>query len=340
MNYCEGAAHGLAAAFTGYYHVNALTVSSSQPHVDINGRGSGYRLSASTQTSTSYVLPNTNDRWMHIAWKHAGSTQTLLVASFRRGGTTQLSIEVNGSGYLVVRRGAYGSGTVLTNTVANPPIVAVGVWNWFWIEYIADTVAGRVRIYQNGVTSPVYDTSVTNTANAGVAGWDQFAWVTDGGGFSPIWGDLVTFTDAEKTAIFGATFPELYIPAVVPTGIDTNTFVSGTFTDVDEIPWSTADYAAANAIGQELILSNTGLSYTPPSVYAVANTWYMERDGSITTTQSRFKSGAANVTGSAVAGIGSAQYTERQEFFPYNPDGSIVWTWGAVTSSKFGTKTV
>jgi hypothetical protein len=242
---------------------------------------------------------------------------------------------VSSTGVLSIRRGDALTGTVLVSTAAATVPPTGGLWSDYWFDAVADTVAGRIRVWRNGLL--IADTGVTNTANTGVAGWDQLGWWSVPVTGTNVWiADIVTYTDAEYTALFGSARPELYIPGVVPTSDDTNTFVSGTYTSVDEIPWSTADTVNANAVGQELIMGNSGLAWTPPAVYGIANTWYQERDGAVASMASRLKSGAANVTGSAVTPSAGAVYSERQDFYAQNPDGTVNWTWAAVTAAKAG----
>ena len=326
---CEGFAHGLTAAFTGYWNLVGFNLAGSSQHQSIAGYGSGYMANVNANFCITPTL-TAGEQWLYLAWhsNSIGPSDAKYIANFRLSGVDQVTVETNSSGFIVVRRGAPFSGTILATSAT---AVSSGVWHWFWIDCVADTVAGRVRVYLDGNSTPVVDTGITNTAGSGSAGWNQIRWL-----YYLFLADIATFTDAEKTALFGATFPEIYIPGVVPTSDDTNTFVSGGFAQVDEIPWSTADTANANAVGQELILGGSGLSWTPPAVYFAANTWYQERDGTVTSMASRLKSGAANVTSAAVASTAITQFSERQVFYPQNPDGPANWTWATFTAAKFG----
>jgi hypothetical protein len=336
----EGFAHGLKAALTGYWPVVGTgTIQSVQKHQDINGRGSGYALqmSAGQGEHRTYVFP-VGERRLCIAWrKDSAILVEEPVVVFNRGGAANFTVTVTTAGAITLRRGAVGGTLLATST---PGAVTFDTWHWFWIDLIADTgVAGSASVRLDGNTTPAVSIAGANTANTGTAGWDQLTWTPQGGGGTMWITDIVSYTEAEYTALFAGTYPELFIPGVPPTSDDTNTFVSGGFAQVDEIPWTTADTANANANGQELIMANLGLAWTPPAVYGAANTWYMERDGVVIAMQSRLKSGAADVTGTAVTSLGAGLYAERQDFYARNPDGTIPWTWAAILAAKFGVKT-
>jgi hypothetical protein len=109
--------------------------------------------------------------------------------------------------------------------------------------------------------------------------------------------DIVTYTDIEKLAFAASgVYPELFIPIIVPTSDDTNTFSSGGFAAVDELPWSSADYAESLTAGQELILNVTGLAWTPTAVRGLGVSSWLARDGVINQFGGILKSGSVQIT--------------------------------------------
>ena len=333
MLFCEGFGHGLMDAFNGYWstpNVGAFVLSSSVKHQDVLGNGSGYSLRTAGffDVSTTHAFGD-GDMWVHVAMKCDSNSYSIL--KFLRNGENQASITVD-SGIINLRLGNF-DGTILASSL---PVIVSNTWHYYWIKLDAQS-SGSMEVYVNGNTTPAVTFS-GDCQNATLTGWDQFSFR---GGFvvNVYWADVVTFSSAEKTAEFGTTYPELFIPAIIPTSDDVNDFTGG-YAEVDEIPWSSAEYATSTVIGDELIMNNTGLGWTPSSVHGVAITTYLTRSGSIYSFQPRLKSGLADFTGATFSPMAGGQYVQRQEMVQLNPDGSAQWTYSDVTSCKFGVKTV
>lgn len=335
MLFCEGFGHGLMSAFTGYWvspNIGGFTLSSSVRHVDAMGNGSGYSMRANGYYASNLThIFGDGDRWVHLAMRC--NTNTYSVIKFVRNGENQASVTID-SGIINIRIGDFASPIVASSL----PIIVTGTWYYFWIELDAQT-SGSMSVYVNGNPTPAVTFS-GNCKNATLSGWDQFNF--RGGDYLEVyWADIVTFSASEKTSEFGSAFPELFIPAIQPSNDDVNTFSSGGVGDVNEIPWSEAYYASSNAVSQELIVGNAGLSWTPSSVHGVAVTSYLTRSGSIYSFQPRLKSGSADITGSTFDPMAGGQYTQRQEIVQLNPDTTGKWIdMTSVLNVKFGVKTV
>lgn len=337
MNVCDGFAQGTISYLTGDWSMVTNVSFVPGGHQDVYGHGSGYYMDfPGVGTATTYAFSNT-EQYLHIA-VYVSSGSAAPIVTFNRSGSNQLSVVVDSAGTLTIRRGGV-SGTVLATSSVGA--VVGNVWHWFWVDLIADPAAGSCAVYMDGNSTPVATTiGAVNTAGTGTAGWDQLTWSAITAGFFRIT-DLVTYSSAEKAASFtGSPWPEMIIVGIPPTSDDTNTFNTGGFADVDEVPWAATDYAKADATGQELIFAHLGVAWTPPAVHGIAITFGAERAGGITNYQARLKSGGADVTSAAVPGVATGTFTQRQVMFQANPDaGTPQWNWTTVLALKFGVKT-
>lgn len=322
----------------------ALTVVSTRQHKDANGIGSNYAVQRTVGGATPDTTPlfGTGEDWTYSAvYADPGSTR-VNIAQFFRSGAATTTVGADPSTGIVTARFLGATGTVFATSAAG--LVSAGTYNWFWtFADLQESPNGNLRVYVNGNVVPAINVVAGDTRGGATDGWDQLGY-PPGVGANYYTTDILTCTDAEKTAFAVAypaalLYPELFMPPIVPTSTFLSTFLGpGTFADVDEIPWVTADFMEATAVGQQVLYAAGGLpgGATPGAVFGVISWNYAARDGVVTTWTPQVQSVAATASAAAIVLGGVGTYTQREGIFLTDPNTGTVWAWPAASAARWG----
>lgn len=351
MAYTVLYASGWEAGTLGFYTQAGWTVSSGTvtiqsvaPYLHKTGLGYGGAYSVFLNEFPGAALRSptlpAGGRWINFWY---GTTPALWSALnpplyFTLGGSSyQAAVVFN---YFSQRVDFYCDGVIVASS-------SVGTWvpgtpYWVSVFYEADPVAGRCKVYLDGVM--VLDTGVGDTSTAGVAGWDgfTFGYVGVGPNYGG-WGgaiDDLSVTDDDGGTITSPPFPECYAIAQVPgsdvtTGLTPNPGAPN-YGNVDDIPAQQVTYNEATAPGQEDLYGLVAMAVAPASIPIVAVWAQATRDGGITQGELHVVSGLSDTYGTVETLPATPSFGSIARYFAENPDGPAAWSQVTVDAMQIG----
>lgn len=308
---------------------SSIWSTAGQVHQDLSGRG-GVRSfqMAGNQSFTTPPIPTSAYRLSFWVVPRTIPTGTFYVA-FLRSGNQNVAVQFNGVDFKVrVQTVANGSDLATSAGTINPNIP-----HWITIEVVCANAGGTVTVKVDGATVVTYtgDTQTSATAN-----WDQVRW------FTPPFNDII-LDDIIIQTVAEADPGESFIERRPVTSNDSIQSTSsgggaGTFANVDEVPFSTADYNEFTTTQQDTYGIAAG-TWTSTSVAAVQVVYYAARDGAVTTFEPVLKSGATTSLGAANALGAAGAYVFGAAIYTTDPNTGIAWVPGAaVDAIKVGGK--
>lgn len=321
-----------------------VSIQSVAPYVHQTGLGYGGTYSVLMQefpgaNFKSPLLPS-GGRWLNFWYGTTAGLWNLLNPPlyFTLGGASyQAALLFN---YFAQRLDFYCDGVLVASSPAGSWVP--GIPYWVSVFYDADPVAGRCKVYLDGILA--LDTGITDTSTSGLAGWDGFSF-----GFAGVgpnygnWGgaiDDVSLTDDDGGTITTPPFAECYAIAQVPgsnvsTGLTPNPVVPN-YDNVNDIPAQQVDYNEATAVGQEDLYGLVPMAVAPASIPIVAVWSQATRDGAITQAELHVVSGLSNTYGTPDPLPATPAYGSIARYFPLNPDGLVAWNQATVDALQVG----
>lgn len=332
-------------AQAGWLTTGVVTIQSVAPYIHRTGLGYGGSYSVLMQefpgaTLRSPTLP-AGGRWLNFWYGTTAGLYSFLTPPiyFTLGGTYQAALVFN---YFNQRVDFYCDGVLIASSAAGTWVP--GTPYWVSVFYEADPVAGRCKVYLDGVL--VLDTGVTDTSTAGVAGWDGFSFgyvysfpVPNYGAWGGAIDDL-SVTDDDGGTITSPPFLECYAISQVPgsdvtTGLTPNPGAPN-YGNVDDIPAQQVSYNEATAAGQEDLYGLVPMAVTPASIPIVAVWAQATRDGAITQGELHVVSGLSDTYGTAETLPATPSFGSIARFFAEDPDGPAAWDQTSVDALQVG----
>lgn len=255
------------------------------------------------------------------------------------GATTHLTVNFDANGRLQLRRGLY-NGTIIATSSHTP--VAANTWHFYEIEWTIADAGGicKVRLDQVEVINFVGDTrnGGTNlTIDAIGAGFGDTTtrsnmddlYVCDDTGIAPkntFLGDVAI--REQRANGNGATNQWI--------GSDGNSVDN--YLNVDEIPFSTADYTGrvSTATAERDLYAFADLTGTIPTVFAVqVHDYAAKTDAGAGSIKTIARSSGGTVVGSAALPLSTTAGVVSGAILNTDPDGAT-WTKALVDSTQFG----
>ena len=198
----------------------ALTTGSAiESGLSPNGTNN-FEITAAGQAFSLAFAPNSAEGWIGFRFRADGTAANNFLG-IRNGGTAQLTLDINGSGELRIRRGG-STGTILGTTSG----VNFTAGRWYYIEFrwlISDTV-GEAELHLDGTT--FLNLSGIDTNFGGAEAWDHFVLEGFGSSVDTHWDDLYLLDDVDS-GVTGAPnndfLGDVFIEAIFPDGAGATT---------------------------------------------------------------------------------------------------------------------
>jgi hypothetical protein len=274
----------------------------------------------------------TTGRWFGVYFRGSSDTLTDLFFTFTLAASDQFTVQINTSRNIVLRRGG-SAGTILATSAAALATLLTGVW--MEVELLAASAGGSCAVYISG--SGVAAVSFAgDTANLSSDGWDGFSFGQTPAAATTTYDDVIVTTNAEGRP------NEVFIVSQSPNGNDAIQSTSsgggaGTFANVDEVPFATADYNIFTS-GQQDIYTTTLLPYIPTAVLAVKVRPFAEREGTIVAVQSILVSGAVTTTATAYVPAAAGVFASNDTIYNTDPNTGAAWTFAGVNAVLIGAR--
>lgn len=287
-----------------------------------------------------------------ITWNHPSSDDELIIGvaidadrlgmshiEFCEGATVHITVWVNNSGNIEIRRGTSG-GTLLATGSAT-----VAINTYFYIEVkckISDTV-GAVEVKINGASDVSFSGDTRNGGASGVINNIKLLTPYLGSGVAGAnseWDDLVILdTSGTNNDFLG----DVRIEALYPNGNGNSSQLVGSdedstdnYAQVDETPPDDdVTYVQSSNVGDRDTYTYSDITSTVGVVYGVQVLPYAKK------TDASARSINAVVRSNGVDQVSSDQtLTTSYKYFPYvveeDPDISAAWTIASVNDAEFG----
>lgn len=277
---------------------------------------------------TSPAFTSVSSFTFGCSYKQDTFTNNTRAISFYSGATEQCGFVVNTDGSISAHR----AGTVLGTSAAG--LFALSFWYTLEVEVVISDTVGRITIYQDGVS--ILNVTGADTRNGAPTDVTVLR-VGPAASTSAIVLDDIYITDS-------ATKPTaaLRIKTLVPNadGATLNfTLSAGTnhYAVVDELPWSSTDYAQGSTVGDLDELGITALPATPTAIQAVQVAGCLQKtDATARSMALEVKSGATTSTGSNYSLSTTGGRHDR--IIDLDPDTAAAWTNSAITALKLRPK--
>ena len=260
------------------------------------------------------------------------------IIQFQEGGTIHVAVDINASGFLVVKRD-----TTTLATATTHPIVAN---SWFYIEVkvvIHDTT-GSVTVHVDGV-EPTFSGAVTgiDTRNGGTGVMDRI--VMNGSPYSPygLVDDLYICDDSGSVNnnFLGICAIEQLLPSTATPGTHGD-FTPSTGTDhgalVDETtPNDDTDYNSSVTVGHQDSYNYPSLVLTGSILGIQTNLYARKTDAGARTIAPIVRTASTTTPGAAVAPLTTYRYFPQ--VWETKPAGGA-WTEAEINALEVGMKIV
>jgi hypothetical protein len=277
----------------------------------------------------------TTAQWLMFWGKPDLSSFSNLNVTFAKDGVAQVNVRFTTTGNILLYR---GSTLVTTVTSAFYPTVS----HWFAIKVVADSAAGEVEVWIDGVQVAT-GVVTSNWQQAGSSGWNHFGWgysyapTADGIDAGGKWFiDDMLVTDSTTGRL-----EEHFAPVIKPNGngtVQLSPSPPGTnWENVDEIPYSDAEYNEASSINDEDFYDVTSLPATPNTIACVNVLSRATATGLITQAQNSVKSGASTDYQTAIT-LPAGSYIGFNYISETDPATSLAWDETGVNAMNIGIK--
>lgn len=316
----------------------AFTLKTSSPRVS----GCSY-LTATAGTSGTNLLRKTlatavSEAFCGIGVRVSNASSAGSISFVLRGdsnATTHLTLMLNASGFLELRRGTTAGTLLATGTTQ----LSANVWNYIEIRATIADSGGVCQVRLNGSTSNEIDFS-GDTKNAGTnSSIDSLELARSGTGISCDWTDV--YICDTSGSLNNTWLGDVRVANLVPvadgaasglTGSDGNQVSN--WQQVDELPFSSTDYNGATVGGT--LADTYGLTDLPAatgSVKGVAlNVSAAKTDAGAATINLRARSGGTNYDGAGITP--TTTYATYQQIRETDPATSAAWTQSAVNALR------
>ncbi len=317
---------------------NNLSASTASPRVP----GCYYAstvTSSSTQFKKSFTPSNQVFFGLGVKFSNSGAAPYFQLYG-DSGATAHITVLRNTtSGRLEIRRGSTGGTLLATGNV----VLNINIWHYVEITATISDTVGTAEVRVNGSTTP--DASFTgDTKNAGTAttiDMVQFGSVTLS---SILYADLYLLNDTGTTN--NNFLGDVAVRSLSPnadgsfsqlTGSDGNQ--ASNYQQVDELPFSSADYNGSANPGDRDTYNFTDLPAGVTTVYGVQVTTNMAKsDATLGQSRSVLRTGGTNFYGPTQAL--STNYISYLDMYDTNPDTGVDWTVSDVNGIEGGMEVV
>lgn len=299
--------------------------------VSTGGRNnSGLLRCVSSFRSIAKTLAAQASRAMGMAIKINGHSTSNAIA-FGDSGTSQITLQINPSGILVVTRGTI-NGTVLGRST-----LALNTGIWYFIEFKAtiDNTTGSFTARVNGVdwvTGSGLDTQNTANASANQVG---IGCAASGLDFDDFY--------SEDSGTFQG---DCRVETKLPTGDGaTNNFTRSTgatnFSNVDENPANDdTDYNSSGTAGDIDLYTFPSMTTTTGTIKSLMTVPILRNDAAGTVTAaSAYRISTTNYFG-ANNNVGSTTFNSYTDIQNVSPATSAAWTISEINGAQYGLKRV
>ena len=249
--------------------------------------------------------------------------------------THHVSIAMPSASTIGVYRG--GSGGVLLGS-ANLPNSYQSWGNYFEIDATLSDTVGAVTLRVNGATLITVTNVDTKNAGTGTVFDTIVFWRVS---TSSTWFDDVYVLDTTGSAPYNTFLGDVRVQTLVPTANGTYaqyTPSSGSnYQNVDELPYSAADYNTGATVGNRDTYTLSSLSVTPSAIYSVQNNVIGKKsDAGALNVKPIMRAGGTVYSGSTSA-LSTADVT-YSDLRALNPNTGVAWTPSDLTTLEVGSE--
>lgn len=246
----------------------------------------------------------------------------------------QISVTVDTSGYVSVRRGGY-TGTIL-GTSSNP--IGANEWNHYQLKVYVDNSSGTAELKINDTTVVNYgpgDTQSSGNANIAYMQW----YINTSNGYNFYVDDLYILDGTSPNNTF---LGDCRIDSIHPTGAGTSTdwtpSAGSNYECVDETePNDDTDYINESTVGDHDSYAFGDLS-SSGSVYGVQTQLFARKeDAGSRSIKGIIRSGSTDYTPGDTHALGDSYHAYLDQH-DVDPDTSSAWTISGVNAAEFGVK--
>lgn len=260
------------------------------------------------------------------------AARTLLTLHGDAGATAHVNIQVTTAGALSVFRGITSVATSSAGTIV--------AGQWYYLEVRA-TIADAGGIVQTRIDGALVNNFTGDTKNGGTANTIDFVTL----GTATVTDPLVTYDDlyilnALGSAPVNTFLGEVVVQTLVPTGAGANTQLTpvgsaNNWENVDELPYSTADYNASDTVGHKDTYAMGNLAASTGTVFAVQTNIIGNKTGpGAASFKPVVRSGGTDYVGTATPlGPSPSWIGEVRE---QNPATSAAWAVSGVNAVEVG----
>lgn len=315
-----------------------VTISTTQKHQTTTLYGGNKALSISgTQNLQINGPAGTAGDEIHVAYYRdsSGSGGFAYISFHDSANNLQFSITMETDGFVRLRKGTIGAGTLLGTSVST---FATDRWHSILIKATLREAAssGRVQVFMNGSGTATVDSGAgVDCRNTTV---DDFLNVILGQSGPS---GLVYFDDYVHATTGSLPDEALYIKMLRPDGdgaVTDGTPSTGVtnFGVVDEDPVSIVDYNELTVAATEDRFTLTALGAVPSSILCVKAHAHMTGQGTITNGRTLISSNGTDQYGTNQTLPTGGTYAAVYDHYELNPDGSIAWTQTAIDALVAG----
>jgi hypothetical protein len=271
----------------------------------------------------------------------SGTTNSFIGFAGDAGATTHLTLNIDSTYHLTLRRGI-ANGTIIATSTQTMP---ASTWHHMQVEATISDTVGHVVVTVEGTEWINY---TGDTKNAGTATTIDALKFQGGGAIArTMMDDLWVCNDVDATGTQGQAFNtylgDLRVERLYPNGNGaSNQFVGsdGNSTDnyllVDETTVSTADYVGSATVGQQDLYEITNVSAAAATIYAVrVGATVSKSDAGAAAIKQLLRSGAGTLTAEATETLLTTWQAKSGVIRTKNPDGNL-WTPTLVNSLQIG----
>lgn len=256
------------------------------------------------------------------------------------GATAHLTLMSDPSTRLVQLRRGQPQGTVLaTSTIS----LAAGDWNYLEMKATIADAGGTCEVRLNGATTP-FMSYTGDTRNGGTSTAIDMLRIGSHRDTLATTGATCVYDDVYCLDSTGATnndfIGDVRVVTLQPNAAGTDTQLTPTgsatnFQNVDEAPYSTADYNASATVGQRDTYNLSDLPTGTTVVYGIQSN-IIAAKSDVTTANAKIPIRAGGNLYYGATNALSTSYQTYTDLYQVNPDTTAAWTPGDVNSLEAG----
>lgn len=261
-----------------------------------------------------------------FAYFRGSTLDTVFMHLRNNGNTDQITLRVDGAGYLYMYRGA---ALLKQSTV---PLIVVNSWNYIELAVTVSETAGNTRLYMNDVI--VDDFTFDNIDTQNVAGDSTIAQIMFEGRQSAQWDDVYVEIGG-TTRVGEGRIVALPVTSDVQAQFTPSTGASN-FAVVDEVPVNATDYNMSAVLGATDIFTVSDMNFTPAQIHGVQVSMIAQKDeAGLRIVNSKLVSNGIEADGTNLV-LALNTFNWKRDFYAKNPDGGVNWLKAAVDALQVG----